>query len=59
MAGKWAIKIGSFRDENLVTSFMVDTGDGPDPNSFYSILNRGKRHDIFTVFAVAAEGAIG
>ena len=37
-----------FRDENLVTSFMVDTGDGPDPSSYYSILNRGKRHDYFT-----------
>ena len=35
-----------FRDENLVTSFIVDTGDGPDPNSYYSILNRGKRHDV-------------
>ena len=37
-----------FRDENLVTSFIVDTGDGPDPSSYYSILNRGKRHDYFT-----------
>ena len=27
---------------------MVDTGDGPDPSSYYSILNRGKRHDYFT-----------
>ena len=24
------------------------TGDGPDPSSYYSILNRGKRHDYFT-----------
>ena len=37
-----------FRDENLVTSFLVNTGDGPDPDASYSILNRGKRHDYFT-----------
>ena len=30
------------------TSVNVDTGDGPDPSSYYSILNRGKRHDYFT-----------
>ena len=32
----------------LVPSVNVDTGDGPDPSSYYSILNRGKRHDYFT-----------
>ena len=37
-----------FRDENLVPSVNVDTGDGPDLSSYYSILNRGKRHDYFT-----------
>ena len=37
-----------FRDENLVPSFLVNTDDGPDPNTNYSILNRGKRHDYFT-----------
>ena len=25
-----------------------NTDDGPDPNTNYSILNRGKRHDYFT-----------
>ena len=29
-----------FRDENLVTSFMVDTGDGPDPDANYAISYR-------------------
>ena len=37
-----------FRDENLVPSFTVNTGDGPDPSANYAILNRGKRHDYFT-----------
>ena len=37
-----------FRDENLSPSYLVNTGDGPDPDASYSILNRGKRHDYFT-----------
>ena len=37
-----------FRDENLVTSLLVNTDDGPDPVANYSFLNRGKRHDYFT-----------
>ena len=37
-----------FRDENLVPSVNVDTGDGPDVNSTYVLLSRGKRHDYFT-----------
>ena len=37
-----------FRDENLVPSFTVNTGDGPDSDANYAILNRGKRHDYFT-----------
>ena len=37
-----------FRDENLVTSLLVNTGDGPDADFNYAILNRGKRHDYFT-----------
>ena len=49
-----------FRDENLVPSLLVNTGDGPDSSLNYAILNRGKRHDYFTfVFAVATERAIG
>ena len=37
-----------FRDENLQNSAVVDTGDGPDTVSNYTILRRGKRHDYFT-----------
>ena len=37
-----------FRDENLVSSFLVNTDDGPDSSANYAILNRGKRHDYFT-----------
>ena len=36
-----------FRDENLVqSSLLVNTGDGPDPDASYSILNRGKQDII-------------
>ena len=37
-----------FRDENLQNSVVVDTGDGPDTVSNYTILRRGKRKDYFT-----------
>jgi len=37
-----------FRDENLQDSVVVDTDDGPDTESDYVILPRGKRHDYFT-----------
>lgn len=37
-----------FRDENLVQSSIVNVNDGPDPNSNYVLLSRGKRHDYFT-----------
>lgn len=37
-----------FRDENLQNSTTVSTGDGPDANSNYALLRRGKRHDYFT-----------
>ena len=37
-----------FRDENLQNSVTVDTGDGPDSYTNYSLLRRGKRHDYFT-----------
>lgn len=37
-----------FRDENLIDSIPVITGDGPDPISNYSLRKRGKRHDYFT-----------
>lgn len=37
-----------FRDENLINSSNVPTGDGPDAVSDYSLRRRGKRHDYFT-----------
>jgi hypothetical protein len=37
-----------FRDQNLQDSVTVDTGDGPDTASNYTLLKRGKRHDYFT-----------
>ena len=37
-----------FRDENLQDSVVVNRGDGPDPDSDYTLLRRGKRHDYFT-----------
>jgi len=37
-----------FRDENLQNSVTVDTGDGPDTVSNYTLLRRGKRKDYFT-----------
>jgi hypothetical protein len=37
-----------FRDENLQDSVTVDKGDGPDTDTNYTLLKRGKRHDYFT-----------
>lgn len=37
-----------FRDENLIDSISVPTGDGPDPISNYMLRKRAKRHDYFT-----------
>ena len=37
-----------FRDENLINSAVVDTGDGPDTIANYTLRRRGKRHDYFT-----------
>ena len=37
-----------FRDENLQDSITVDKGDGPDTDTDYVLLKRGKRHDYFT-----------
>lgn len=37
-----------FRDENLLDSIAVPTGDGPDPVSNYNLRRRCKRHDYFT-----------
>ena len=37
-----------FRDQNLIDSVTVNTGDGPDAATDYALLKRGKRHDYFT-----------
>jgi len=37
-----------FRDQNLQDSVVVDRDDGPDTNTDYVLLRRGKRHDYFT-----------
>lgn len=38
-----------FRDQNLQTSVVLDTDDGPDTYDDYkAVLVRGKRHDYFT-----------
>ena len=37
-----------FRDQNLQNSVVVNTGDGPDAVTDYTLLRRGKRHDYFT-----------
>ena len=37
-----------FRDENLQDSVVVDTDNGPDTDTDYVLLRRGKRHDYFT-----------
>lgn len=37
-----------FRDQNLQDSVVVDLDDGPDDETDYVLLRRGKRHDYFT-----------
>jgi hypothetical protein len=37
-----------FRDQNLIDSPTLSTGDGPDTDTNYGIYRRGKRHDYFT-----------
>lgn len=37
-----------FRDQNLQTPVMVETGDGPDTYNEYTLRRRAKRHDYFT-----------
>lgn len=37
-----------FRDQNLQNSVSVPTGDGPDADTNFVLLKRGKRHDYFT-----------
>jgi len=37
-----------FRDQNLIDSIPVSTGDGPDGQTDHALRKRGKRHDYFT-----------
>lgn len=37
-----------FSDQNLQDSVVVDMDDGPDTDTDYVLLKRGKRHDYFT-----------
>ena len=37
-----------YRDENLQNSIAISKGDGPDADSSFAILPRGKRKDYFT-----------
>jgi len=37
-----------FRDQNLINSVPFSTDDGPDVDTDYVLLRRGKRHDYFT-----------
>lgn len=36
-----------YRDENVMNSVTVDTGDGPDTPGNYVLLQRAKKHDYF------------
>ena len=44
----WLIFNEWFRDENLQTSVIFPTGDGPDPATYNFLARRGKRKDYFT-----------
>ena len=37
-----------YRDQNLIDSATVPTGDAGDSTAYYTVRNRGKRHDYFT-----------
>ena len=37
-----------FRDQNMQTSVPVNRDNGPDSETDYKLLKRGKRHDYFT-----------
>lgn len=37
-----------FRDENLTSGIHVQTGAGPDSDTYYPLQRRAKRHDYFT-----------
>jgi hypothetical protein len=37
-----------YRDQNIIDSETINTDDGPDTDTDYTVLRRGKRHDYFT-----------
>lgn len=37
-----------FRDQNVATSRIVSTNDGPDASNWYDLMRRAKSHDYFT-----------
>ena len=37
-----------YRDQNIIDSPQIDTGNGPDSPANYVLRKRGKRHDYFT-----------
>lgn len=45
----------NYRDENLQNAVTVETDDGPDDPALYTLLKRGKRHDVFTSALTAAQ----
>lgn len=38
----------NYRDQNIQDSIVTNTDNGPDDPANYSLLPRGKRHDVFT-----------
>lgn len=48
-----------YRDENLQDSVEVPIGDGPDKESMYPLLKRGKRGDYFTTCLPAPQKGPG
>jgi len=44
-----------FRDQNLQSEVIENKGAGPDPQTDYTLLRRGKRHDYFTSATVAPQ----
>lgn len=44
-----------YRDQNLQSSVYINTGDGPDLYTNYTLLRRGKRPDYFTTALPSAQ----
>ena len=48
-----------YRDQNIINSLTVSTGDGPDNSNLYSVRRRGKRPDYFTTCLPAPQQGTG